>query len=72
MRTRVGHEINGLVQSYAKSSINGAPGGTRTCEARTCNPRIGKAKIKSQLIAELDPDQWDPPPKSQRMALAHL
>jgi hypothetical protein len=28
---------------------------------------IGQAKIKSRLIADLDPDEWDPPPKPKRM-----
>ena len=27
----------------------------------------GKAKIKSRLIADLDPDEWDLPPKPKRM-----
>ena len=28
---------------------------------------IGKAKIKSRLIADLDPDEWDLPPKPKWM-----
>jgi hypothetical protein len=28
---------------------------------------IGKAKIKSRLIANLDPDEWDLPPKPKWM-----
>ena len=28
---------------------------------------IGQAKIKSRLIADLDPDEWDLPPKPKRM-----
>jgi hypothetical protein len=28
---------------------------------------IGQAKIRSRLIANLDPDEWDLPPKPKRM-----
>jgi hypothetical protein len=58
------------------------PGATRFCSRQTWGRQvayasqfadpdnrahIGKAKIKSQLIADLDPDEWDLPPKPKWM-----
>jgi len=58
------------------------PGATRFCSRETwggqvayqsqfCDPvnraHLGKARIKSRLIDDLDPDEWDLPPKPKRM-----
>ena len=58
------------------------PGATRFCGRRAWGRRVayvsqfldpdnrahrGKAKIKSRLIADLDPDEWDLPPKPKWM-----
>lgn len=58
------------------------PGATRFCSRQTwgrqvayhsqyCDPvnraHLGKARIKARLIADLDPDEWDLPPKPKWM-----
>jgi hypothetical protein len=58
------------------------PGATRFCSRQTWGRRVayasqfadpdnrahlGQAKIKSRLIADLDPDEWDLPPKPKWM-----
>ena len=58
------------------------PGATRFCSRQAWGRRVayasqfmtstdrawhGKAKIKSRLIADLDPDEWDLPPKPKGM-----
>ena len=32
----------------------------------------GKAKIKARLIGDLDPEEWELPPKPKWMRMAHL
>ena len=39
----------------------------RNSATRTNRAHLGKARIKARLIADLDPDQWDLPPKPKWM-----
>ena len=64
------HEPSGLGVMEAtgrtpfQSSGLGATGRLRLAIQRPDNrAHLGKARIKARLIANLDPDEWDVPPK---------
>ena len=70
------------VMSRRSSVLWKPPGATRFCSRQAWGRRVayssqfmtstdrawlGKVKIKSRLIADLNPDEWDLPPKPKRM-----